>query len=341
MKAKKVYERKDAMNYLKDNSYVAEIKYDGQRRYAVNDNGNYYLTNKQGEKRKMPQELLDEFHLKFDEELKSKSPFYNNFILDGELVYIDPQTGTNHRTQAQNPNAELTYMVFDIIKLGDEDLTGKDINDNDWTWLKRRVELEDLCEFAEWKAGENNCVCIVDYVKSTEYKEKLLEFAREKNLEGIVLKNINATYESNCKTDMMKIKFNKSDDYVVVGYTEATGTKTGKREKYFGALVLAQYDEKDNLVARGRVGGGFNDKDLETVTKLLNKKDSWVLSERSDKQLDDKDYNCSFKTIHWLPQSSWFVIEIKMMNVTEYGTPFLPRFTCVRDDKKPIDCKGE
>jgi len=29
------------------------------------------------------------------------------------------------------------------------------------------------------------------------------------------------------------------------------------------------------------------------------------------------------------------------MNLTEYGTPFLPRFVCVRDDKKPIDCKGE
>lgn len=346
MKAKKIYEPKNNSDYLENDDYIAELKYDGQRRFLVFDNGETYLTNKQGDRREIPQELLDEVEEVFIPELKTKNPFFTKFILDGELVYIDPSTGSNHRTQKQNPKAELTYMVFDIIQLGEEDLTDKDINGKDWTWFKRRAELETLCEFAEWLPGEDKCVCIVDYVKSTKYKKKLLEYAQNNAREGLVLKNINSTYNSENKTDMIKIKFSMSDDYIVIGYTEATGTKTGKREKYFGALVLAQYDKNNNLKPTGRVGGGFNDKELEEVTKLLNKKHSKVTQQgetviMGNKSLNDKDYNSTYGTIHWLRPADWFVIEIKMMNLTEYGTPFLPRFVCVRDDKKPIDCKGE
>ena len=344
MKAKKIYEPKNNMDYLENDDYIEELKYDGIRRFAVNDNGNYYLMNKQGEKRSMPTELLEEFKLKFDSELTSKSPFYNDFILDGELVYIDPTTGTHHRTQAQNPNAELTYMVFDIIKLGNEDLTGNDINGEPWTWIKRRIELDSLCTFAEWTKGEDNCVCIVDYVKSTEYKKKLLEYAQNHSLEGVILKNIYSTYNSDNKTDMIKIKFSKTDDYIVIGYTESENTKTGKREKYFGSLVLAQFDNNNNLIATGRVGGGFNDEALIEVTKLLHKSESTTMAKdvvHMEHDFNDKNYNCSYESINWIPKKYWFVIEVKMMNKTEYGVPFLPRFVTIRNDKLTTDCKGE
>lgn len=337
MKAKKVYEPRNNMDYLENDDYIAELKYDGQRRFLVFDNGTIYLTNKQGVKREIPQELKDEVELKFLPELKSKSPFYSKFILDGELVYIDPNTGSNHRTQKQNPDAELYYMVFDIIQLGEEDLTGNDINGNPWTWYKRRVELDGLCEFAEWLTGEENCIRMVEYVKSTEFKKKLLEYAKSNDLEGLVLKNINATYYSDNKQDMVKIKFAREDDYIVVGYRESEGTKTGKREEYFRSLALAQY--KDGvLTATGRCGGGFNDTNLGVVTPMLKKNKSFTLDKRNKNGFDDKDYNCSFGTINWLHPEDYFVIEVRMQNKTEYGVPFQPRFVRLRDDKEPEDC---
>ena len=54
--------------------------------------------------------------------------------------------------------------------------------------------------------------------------------------------------------------------------------------------------------------------------------------------LNDKDYGQSKNKINWLDVNDWFVIEVKMQNLTEYGNPFQPRFLKLREDKEITEC---
>ena len=358
MKAKKINEPKDYQKHLTDDNYVAELKYDGQRRFLQWKDGEVKLFNKQMEKRKCPQEIIDAVLLSFS---KEKSDIFSEFTLDGELVYIDRAKNTHHRTQAQNKNAELTYMVFDIISIGNEPCTDKS-KDYIWTWEHRRVELESICSHGNWVPEADGVIQLVYFVSSTEYKQKLLVFAREQKLEGIILKNKNATYDSKGKTDMIKVKFTETDDYIVIGYTDASEksvntkgeTIDNKRYPYFKALALAQYDKEGVLKSKAQVGGGFTNKDLLEITPMLKKQDYryfynktaiQIMEGLTNKQvkprITDKNFNKPYGTIAWLKKEDYFVIEIKMMNKTEYGNPFEPRFLRLRDDKKPMDCLEE
>jgi bifunctional non-homologous end joining protein LigD len=55
-----------------------------------------------------------------------------------------------------------------------------------------------------------------------------------------------------------------ADEFAVVGYTAAKGARSG-----FGALLLAKPDEGGDWTYIGRVGTGFNDEQLRTLSKTL------------------------------------------------------------------------
>src|SRR5260370_41684000 len=65
-------------------------------------------------------------------------------------------------------------------------------------------------------------------------------------------KRADATYRGGRSTDWLKIKAERTDDLVVVGYTLPQGSRAG-----LGALHLAGYDG-ERLVYAGRVGTGFS-----------------------------------------------------------------------------------
>ncbi len=82
-------------------------------------------------------------------------------------------------------------------------------------------------------------------------------------LEGIIAKRADATYRGGRFADWLKIKVERSDDFVVVGYTLPQRSRTG-----LGALHLAGYDGA-RLVYAGRAGSGFNEQQLvETRARL-------------------------------------------------------------------------
>ena len=58
--------------------------------------------------------------------------------------------------------------------------------------------------------------------------------------------------------DWLKIKNTKTQDCVVIGYTPGEGN----REKYFGSLILAVF-EQGQLRFAGHTGSGFNTNQLE------------------------------------------------------------------------------
>lgn len=89
--------------------------------------------------------------------------------------------------------------------------------------------------------------------------------ASEHELEGIVSKRLTSTYFQGRTRSWLKLKFTKSDDFIVVGFTKLKGSW-----RNFGALLLAYMDE-GQFVYAGRVGTGFSDRSLENIGGKLER----------------------------------------------------------------------
>jgi len=341
-----VSEVKNYEKYLDDKEWVAELKRDGNRleiHYDRNDKKQplkFYNRNGKLYTKDIPKEITEELLSSLE-----KNDYCNNFVIDGELTYTDLR-GRDHRTQAQCPDADPILWVWDVQKLNDEDL-------RPYEWSVRKTELKTLCDIYGWVFKNFSSV---RYVPHYMQKRELLEIAEKNKMEGIVLKNINGKYEEGRTKNQIKVKFTMSDEYIVVGYTLASKTSINvkgeeipnKRYPYFKALCLAQYDKDGNLKSKGMIGGGFKDNDLIEITELLDKeiteyntKDFVINGSSNPEQyadLIDKDYGVPKNTVRWLDVNDWFVIEIKMSGLTEYGIPFQPRFLSLRKDKRIEEC---
>jgi bifunctional non-homologous end joining protein LigD len=83
-------------------------------------------------------------------------------------------------------------------------------------------------------------------------------------LEGIVAKQKSSEYLQARSKNWIKIKAQQTDRFVVGGFTPPAGSR-----KYFGALLLGLYNRTGDFIFVGRVGGGFDDRDLTATFKEL------------------------------------------------------------------------
>jgi bifunctional non-homologous end joining protein LigD len=97
--------------------------------------------------------------------------------------------------------------------------------------------------------------------------QSLFDKACESGLEGIVSKRKDQPYRSGRNQSWLKVKCLKSQEFVIGGFTEPAGSRTG-----LGALLLGVHDN-GALRFTGRVGTGFSS---ETLTELRSHLDSRV-----------------------------------------------------------------
>ncbi len=182
-------------------------------------------------------------------------------VLDGEIVALDARGKPNfqllaQRFAAQNPHdiqlalkaVPVCYFAFDLLALGDLNLRPLPL-------LERKALLAQLVP----KRG------LVRYVEHVEADGTgIFEFCRAQKLEGVIAKRMHAAYREGPKpsADCLKIKSDREDDFVVVGFTR------GKDSRSLGALDLASYDG-ERLITRGKVGSGFDDRTLTLLGKEL------------------------------------------------------------------------
>src|SRR6266576_936224 len=95
--------------------------------------------------------------------------------------------------------------------------------------------------------------------------EALYEQVVKMGLEGIVAKKADATYRAGRSPNWLKIRADRTDDFVVVGFTRPKGSRSG-----FGALDLGAHQD-GKLVYAGRVGSGFTDAELKDVSAALER----------------------------------------------------------------------
>ena len=96
--------------------------------------------------------------------------------------------------------------------------------------------------------------------------DQLVASACKLGLEGIIGKRRDSIYSSRRSPDWIKLKCAQRQEFVVGGWTDPKGSRSG-----LGALLLGVYDAAGKLVYAGKVGSGFNDASLAQISGKLKK----------------------------------------------------------------------
>src|SRR5205823_10005210 len=152
--------------------------------------------------------------------------------------------------------------------------------------------------------------------------ETLYDRAVGLGLEGIVAKKADSPYKSGRSDLWLKIRADKTGDFVVVGYTAPRGSRGG-----FGALHLAAYRD-GALVYIGCAGSGFTGQMLKDVGDQL-------LALETPRPPFEGPVPAE-KESHWVKPE--LVAEVRYKEVTGDGLLRQPVFLRFRDDKKAEEC---
>lgn len=299
-----------------DEDFLFELKFDGTRTIA-------YINKDKKEVR-----FLNRRGIWFEDRYPEMKELWKDVeakqvILDGELVVFkegkpDFYLLAEREHVASKTRAEIlsklnpaTLIVFDILHLDGKDLV-------DFPLIERKKILEKIVK-------ESNRVLISTHIIGEG--KKFFEEVKAKGLEGIMAKRLNSTYQIGKRSkDWLKIKALNSLDAIICGYTLGEG----KREKYFGALILGVWHE-GKLRYLGRVGTGWKEKDLEELAQKLKK----IEIEKNPFDVF-KEEPAIIEKIKWVEPK--LVCEVKFLELTEDFKLRAPSFVRLRDDKLPEEC---
>ncbi|HET6433593.1 DNA ligase D [Dyella sp.] len=174
---------------------------------------------------------------------------------DGELIALDT-TGRSdfnalQKTLSGERNAPLVYMMFDCPALEGYDLAHARLDD-------RKALLAHLLK--------DRPAPLAYSTHTAGHGDEVFRMAAEQALEGIMCKRADSTYRAGRSDEWRKVKRLQSDEFVVLGYTPPSGSRTG-----FGSLLLGRpaADGKPGWMYAGRVGSGFSDDDLAHIADTI------------------------------------------------------------------------
>lgn len=302
--------------------WLFELKYDGYRLLAEKRDGRAHLYYRSGivATDVFPEVARAVTALPFD-----------RFIVDGEVTVPD-ESGKPSFSRLQKRGRlsrvpdiaaaavrlPAAYFCFDLIAFDGFDLRGLPLRQRKES-LRRLVPGSGSLRYA-------------DHVE--ERGEATYEQVVKMGLEGLLAKKAGGRYRGGRSASWLKIRAEKVDDFVIVGFTAPQGMRTG-----FGALQVAAYDgagdgdgdEEPRLVYVGRVGTGFSDRQLEELTAQLEATaiDDVAELEMSGPVPDDEEST-------WVEPS--LIAEVRYKEITDDGYLRQPVFLRLRDDKELHEC---
>ena len=228
-----------------DPAWIFERKFDGERCLAFRADQQLRLMTRN-------QQQVTSTYPEIADALRAQEA--SDFIVDGEVVAFDGDQTSFSRLQrrlgVRDPGPALraevpVYLyVFDVLWAG-----GRDVRPLP---LRERKRL--LCGLLSFR----------DPLRFTEHRDTDGEaYWREacgKGWEGIIAKRADSPYRPGRTRDWLKFKCVNGQEFVIGGYTDPRGSRTG-----FGALLLGYYDRDGKLRYAGKVGTGF---DRRTLTSL-------------------------------------------------------------------------
>jgi bifunctional non-homologous end joining protein LigD len=287
-----------------DERWLFEVKWDGIRLVSFIDDGKVRLQTRAG------RTVDDEYP-----QLQAISRLVNahQAILDGEIVALDEE-GRPSFQLLQNRGKEehpMQYVVFDIVYFDGQRLF--------------KVPLEDRKRLLRDIVRDSGVLKYSDHVlgQGTAF----FKAAQQKRLEGIVAKLRESTYQPGVRSSAwLKIKAVLQQEVVIGGFTEPRASR-----KYFGALLVGVYED-GKLVYTGHVGGGFDERTLADLHKLM-------------KPLIVKQPPFSGTPPRGNEKPTWvkpvLVAEVKFAEWTRDGVMRQPVFMGLRDDVDPREVRRE
>jgi bifunctional non-homologous end joining protein LigD len=232
--------------------WVFELKLDGYRLIASKSRGEALLLTRNG----------NDYTAVFPEIARAvKSLPFDDVIIDGEVVCLDAKgipsfSRLQQRGRLSAPieirravvEFPATFFAFDLLAFEDFDVRPLPL-------VRRKELLKDVVP----------ALGIVRYLDHIETEgEAFLAQVTAMGLEGIVAKKATSRYRGGRSGDWLKIKAERTGDFVIVGFTKPKGGRS-----HIGALQLADW-VNGTLVYAGRVGTGFNDGLLKELHELLD-----------------------------------------------------------------------
>ncbi|HQT77371.1 MAG TPA: DNA ligase D [Rhodopila sp.] len=284
-----------------DDGWLTEIKFDGYRLLVFLDNGMVRVMTRNG------QDWTD--RLPAVAAAMQRLPV-RSALVDGELVALDPDGISNFPAlqAALSAGHDERLFLFDLLHLDGWDLRGCALRDrkqilhalDGWTGMLR---------YSDQHEGDT---------------VRMRRAACRMKLEGIICKRADSPYRAGRGQDWLKVKCQGREEFVVLGWTEPSGSRTG-----LGSLHLGYYDLDGRLHYVGGCGSGFSDDTLALLRDRLA-----ALASAPPKGLfiagDDLE-----RTIHWVRPE--LVVETSFVGWSGAGRVRQAVFLGVREDKAGRD----
>jgi DNA ligase-1 len=345
MLAKPTKSIQEVLSRLNGLKFTCEYKYDGERAQVhktADGTLKVFSRNLLETSAKYPEVPL------FVQEAAQASKV-DSFVLDAEVVAYNPQTGklvpfqvlsTRKKTEESAATAKVQVIVqaFDLMYLNGKSMLTTRLEDRRAMMKKHFLPVEGKFQYAT----------ALDFVEDgdTTALEQFLEAAVKGQCEGLMVKTMDDVYEPSRRSlNWLKLKKDYLDglgdsfDLVSIGAYHGRGKRTG----VYGAYLLACYDEEtEEFQSVCKIGTGFSDEDLQTLSADLNKH-----------KIEGK--SSQYNVTDQLECDVWFdavqVWEVKAADLSKSsahrgavgktGEPGrgiglrFPRFERIRDDKKP------
>uniref|UniRef100_A0A0A1WK44 DNA ligase n=1 Tax=Zeugodacus cucurbitae TaxID=28588 RepID=A0A0A1WK44_ZEUCU len=253
------------------NGLYTEVKYDGER-VQIHKRGNEFKFFSRNLK-----PVMDHKIKRFHELIPKAFPGGGDMILDSEIILVDTITGSllpfgtlGAHKKKEFSHAEVCIFTFDCLLYKGEDLTNVPFH-------KRRKILEENINPIK------SCVELSEsqFLKTKNELSLMTAKVLKANLEGVVLKNPNGTYQPG-KRGWLKVKKDylfggkmaDTADLVVLGAWFGSGKKGG----ILSIFLMGCYDSRDMLWKTvTKVHSGLDDAENEKVHEELMQ-----LMERAD-----------------------------------------------------------
>jgi bifunctional non-homologous end joining protein LigD len=237
-----------------DAQWAFEIKWDGVRAIAYSTPGELTLESRN----------LNEITHKYPELSRlGRALGSHSAILDGEIVAFDEQgrpsfsvlqqrmqLSTEAQARRQMKSTPVTYIIFDLLWLDGHSLM-------DLPYSERHEQLVALGLTGESFQTPEHVI---------GHGRALLKASTEQHLEGVLAKQLDSTYQPGLRSrSWIKIKTLASQELVIGGWMPGKG----KRRDTIGALLLGVHENDGKLRFAGRVGSGFDERELTRLSALL------------------------------------------------------------------------